>query len=319
MILSDLICGVVFFFQCAIGIVGNLLLFMHYVYITFRKPQEKKPLDFIIAHLSLTNIVTLCTRGIPEIIFCFGMRNFFDTWGIKIVMYIYRVSRGLSVCTTSLLSIFQAIIISPHNSVWAWIKVRVFRYILHYFFFFWVTNALIYISSIQSTEAVTNDNISTYRYISHLFVVPSRNSHKVTVKLMLSIFIHDIIFHFLMGLSSTHMVFLLYRHSKQVQYIHRNHHSPRSLPQVSVTMTILLLVSCFVLFYWLNNCISLYLSFTIVKHVDLDTISAFFGLCYPALCPLILITRENRFPKLNFMPGKSRRSHKDFMDELVKP
>ncbi|XP_044529498.1 vomeronasal type-1 receptor 2-like [Gracilinanus agilis] len=319
MVPGELICGVVFFFQCAIGIVGNSSLLMLYVYITFKKPQEKKSMDFIIAHLSLANIITICTRGIPEIIFCFGIRNVFDSWGAKIVMYIYRVSRGLSVCTTSLLSIFQAIIISPYNSVWARIKVRAFRYILHYFFFFWVTNALIYIPVIQSTEAVTNDNISSYRYISHLFVVKSRNNQKGAVEFMFSIFLHDIIFHFLMGLSSIHMVFLLYRHSKQVQYIYRNHHSPRSLPEVNATQTILLLVSCFVLFYCLNNCINLYLSFTIVKDVDLDTIAAFFSGCYPALCPLILFAKENRFPKFYCMPGKARRPHKDFMDGLVKP
>ncbi|XP_072483852.1 olfactory receptor class A-like protein 1 [Notamacropus eugenii] len=318
MVSTELIFGVAFFFQCAIGFVGNSLLLMLYVIISFKKPQQKKPMDLILAHLTLANIVTLLTRGIPEIMFCFGMRHFLDDAGCKALMYIYRVSRGLSVCTTSLLSMFQALIISPHNSVWSSIKTRIPKYILHYFFSFWVINALIYISVIKVTEATKNVTVSRYRYVSHIFIVRStRNDSHFTAAFTFGMIFHDLIFHFLMGLSSIHMVLLLCRHSKQVQHIYSSSHSPRSFPEVKATQTILLLVFSFVLFYWLNNCLAVHETFSSEKDVELDTISSFFGGCFPALAPLLLIDSESRIPKLQCIPGKAQRSPKNFRNGLV--
>ncbi|XP_068929181.1 olfactory receptor class A-like protein 1 [Petaurus breviceps papuanus] len=320
MVSSELFFGVIFFLQCAIGFIGNSLLFMFYVCIYFKKPQQKKPMDLILAHLTLANIVILLTRGIPEVMFCFGMRHFLDDLACKALMYIYRVARGFSVCTTSLMSMFQALIISPHNSVLASIKVRAPKYTLHYFLFFWITNALIYISVIEATEATKNSTISRYRYVSHIYIVRStRNDSYSAGAFMFGIIFHDLIFHFLICLSSTHIVLLLYRHSKQVQHIYSNSHSPRSFPEVKATQTILLLVTCFVLFYWINNCIILYETFNFEKHAELDTIASFFGGCFPALCPLLQIVSESRIPKLHFTPGKAQRPHKDLMDGLVNP
>ncbi|XP_036625054.1 vomeronasal type-1 receptor 1-like [Trichosurus vulpecula] len=309
MVSSELIFGVIFFFQCAIGVVGNSLLLVLYVCISFKKPQQKKPIDLILAHLTLANMITLLTRGIPEIMFCFGMRYFLDDIASKTLMYIHRVSRGLSVCTTSLLSMFQALIISPNNSMLVSIKVRAPKYMVHYFLFFWVTNALIYITVIQSTEETKNETISRYRYVSHLFITrATRNDSELAGAFMFGMTLHDLIFHFLMCLSSIHMVLLLYRHSKQVQHIYSNSHSPRSFPEVKATQTILLLVTCFVLFYWLNNCMTLHLTFISEKHVELDTIATIFGGCFPALSPLLLIGSESRIPKLHCIPGKAQSS-----------
>ncbi|XP_072494503.1 olfactory receptor class A-like protein 1 [Notamacropus eugenii] len=320
MVSSELIFGVTFLFQCAIGFVGNSLLFMLYVFISFKKPQQKKPMDLILAHLTFANIVTLFTRSIPEIMFSFGMRHFLDDLGCKVLMYIYRVARGLSVCTTSLLSMFQALIISPYNTVWASIKVRAPKYILHYFLFVCFTNALIYIRVIEVAEATKNDTVSTYRYISPIYVVRlKKNDSQFGSAFPFAVIFHDLIFHFLMGLSSTYMVFLLYRHRKQVQHIYSSSHSAKTFPEVKATQTILLLVTCFVLFYWLNNSIMLYQIFTFASNAQFDTISSFFCACFPALCPLLLIGSENRIPKPHCVPGKTQRSHKAFRDGLVNP
>ncbi|XP_072483857.1 olfactory receptor class A-like protein 1 [Notamacropus eugenii] len=320
MLSSELIFGVSFFFQCAIAFVANSLLFMLYIFIFFKKPLQKKPMDLILAHLTLANLVTLFTRGFPEMMFCFGMRHFLDDFMCKALMYVYRLARGLSVCTTSILSMFQALLITPHNSVWASVKVRAPKYILHYFLFFWAANALIYIRVIELTEAPKNTTTFNYRYASHIFIVrPTEGDDQLTAAFMFGMTLHDLIFHFLMGLSSTHVVLLFYRHSKQVHHIYSSSHSPRSFPEVKATQTILLLVTCFVLFYWLNNCITLYETFKLEKDVELETIASFFGGCYPALSPLLLIGSESRIPKLHYMIGMSQRSHKDFMNTLVNP
>ncbi|XP_072483849.1 olfactory receptor class A-like protein 1 [Notamacropus eugenii] len=317
MISTELIYGVAFFFQSAIGLVGNSLLLMLYVCISFKKPQQKKPMDLIVAHLTLANMVTLFTRGIPEIMFCFGMRHFLDDVGCKALMYIYRVARGVSVCTTSLLSILQVLIISPSTSVLVSIKVRVPRYISHYFLFFWVTNAMIYIPVITSAETIKNVTVSRYLHVSHIYMVREGNESKPPHLFLFGMIFHDFIFHILMGLSSTHMVLLLYRHRKQVQHIYSSSHSPRSFPEIKATQTILLLVTCFVLFYWINNCILIYESARFEKDAKWETIGSFFGGCFPAISPLLLVVRENRIPKPYCIPGKTQRFQKDFMDVLV--
>ncbi|XP_027731983.1 vomeronasal type-1 receptor 1-like [Vombatus ursinus] len=320
MISSELILGVAFSFQCAIGFVGHSLLLMLYVFISFKNPQQKKPVDLILAHLTLANMVTLFTTGIPEIMFCFGMRLVLDDLGCKAIMYIYRFSRGLSICTTSLVSMFQALIISSNNSVWASIKVRAAKYILHYLLFFWVTDALIYIRVIEVTEATKNATISSYRYASHIFIVSSiRDNDQLSAAFMFAMTLHDLLFHFLMGLSSIHMVLLLYRHSKQVQHIYSNSCSPGSFPEVKATQTIFFLLSCFVLFCLLHNCIILYVTFKIEKDVELEAIASFFGGCFPALSPLLLIGSESHIPKLPCIPRKEQRPHENFLNGLVNP
>ena len=62
--------------------------------------------------------------------------------------------------------------------------------------------------------------------------------------------------------TSGYMVMLLYNHHKTVQNLHGNNLSPRLSPETKATNTILL-VSCFVFFYWTNGCLTTYLSLKI--------------------------------------------------------
>ncbi|XP_074076750.1 olfactory receptor class A-like protein 1 [Macrotis lagotis] len=316
MVSSDLIFGMAFFFQCAIGIVGNSILLMLYVFIYFKKPQQKKPMDLILAHLTLANMISLLTRGIPEIMFSFGMRHILDDLGSKLLMYIYRISRGLSTSTTSLLSMFQAFIISPNKPMWASIKIRAPRYILYSFSFFWVINALIYIRVLEIVEAPKNITITSLSYISNIYM--SRKVENDIPAFILAMILHDLTFHFLLGLTSIYMVLILYRHSKQVQHIHSTL-SIRSFPEAKATQTILLIVSCFVLFYWINNYFTVYLCFQIEKQPVYATIASFFSGCYPALSPLLLIGRENRISKFYCRSRKAQKPHTNFVDTLFNP
>jgi vomeronasal1 receptor len=54
----------------------------------------------------------------------FGLNYFLDDVACKLVFYFHRVAWGVSFGSISLLSIFQAITISPSNSRWVCFKVR---------------------------------------------------------------------------------------------------------------------------------------------------------------------------------------------------
>ncbi|KAL4696132.1 hypothetical protein H8957_001607 [Semnopithecus entellus] len=59
-----------------------------------------------------------------------------------------------------------------------------------------------------------------------------------------------------MLLSSAYLVVLLSRHQKKFRYFHSTRLSPRPSPEKSATLTILLLVSFFVVIYWVDFIVS---------------------------------------------------------------
>ncbi|XP_032254912.1 vomeronasal type-1 receptor 1-like [Phoca vitulina] len=126
------------------GFVDNLLPFIIYLYILFIQPHQKKPVDGILIHLALASVITAVFRGIPYIVTSFGIRNILEDIGCKAVLYIFRVTWGAYICTSSLLSTSQAIIISPAHSKWAWLKPRIFTLILPLLIYSWISSCHVY-------------------------------------------------------------------------------------------------------------------------------------------------------------------------------
>lgn len=102
----NVILGNLFLFQTFIGVLGNLLL-MVYAYIHFEISQ-KKVMDNILIHLTFCIMFIIICRVIPEVMFYFGIKHILDDAQCKVVIVIYRVARGYSLCSVRLLSIFQA-------------------------------------------------------------------------------------------------------------------------------------------------------------------------------------------------------------------
>ncbi|KAF5918127.1 hypothetical protein HPG69_018468 [Diceros bicornis minor] len=150
---NDTILGL--FFLSQFGFLGNTLLHVLYINTFLFQPHTKKPIDLIFIHLTLAHVMTILLSEIPEIINSFHIRNFLDDIACKAVLYMYRVSRGLSLCTTFFLSVFQAMIITPSNSRWAWLKPKISKYIFPAFFF-WITDMLIYIQVVITIVAPYN-------------------------------------------------------------------------------------------------------------------------------------------------------------------
>ncbi|NP_001240419.1 vomeronasal 1 receptor ornAnaV1R3098 [Ornithorhynchus anatinus] len=295
--LSDFIWGIFFLVQTSVGILGNIMLLTVYINIFIIQPQQKKPTDLILAHLTMANTVALLTRGVPETMVGFGMKNILDDIECQFIMYSNRVSRGLSICTTSLLSVFQAITISPSNSHWTQLKPKITNYTLPSFLFFWILNLLIYLEIISSTRATKNYTVVGYTYVSkYCSLFPRGDYIGATVCLTATTF-RDLFFVGVMSWSSGYMVMVLYQHRKKVQHIHSTSLSHAAPVETKVIQTILLLVTCFVCFYWINCCITLLLSFVKEYNAQLQNTSSFLAVGYPTVCPYLLISRDPRVPK----------------------
>ncbi|NP_001240422.2 vomeronasal 1 receptor ornAnaV1R3101 [Ornithorhynchus anatinus] len=300
---SDLILGISFFSQTAVGVLGNSAMFLLYVHIFMAQPQQKKPTDLILTHLTIANTMTLLTRGIPETMVALGMKNILDDAGCKVVLYIRRVARGLSICTTCHLSVFQAITISPSTSWWSQVKPRAPHYILPSFFIFWCLNLVIYIILIKNAQATKNITMMEHMYISKYCSAMPKSNEFMALTLITTTF-GDVILVCLMSWASGYMVIVLHRHHQQVQHIHSTSRSPKSSTETRAINTILLLVTCFVCFYWLDSFMNIYLSFVKGYEREVQSTMAFLSTCFPSLSPLVLISRDPRFPRPHSLTKK---------------
>lgn len=75
---NDAILGFFSIAQNCVGIMGNSLLFMLYMYTFLARSHLEKPIDLIFIHLTLVNVLTIKFKLIPDIMLSFGVRHFLD-------------------------------------------------------------------------------------------------------------------------------------------------------------------------------------------------------------------------------------------------
>ncbi|KAM9075131.1 LOW QUALITY PROTEIN: putative vomeronasal receptor-like protein 4 [Megaptera novaeangliae] len=161
-----------FFSEVGIGISANTILLLFHVH-TFLHEHRLKPTDLTISHLALIHIVMLVTMGFIGTDILGSQKTWYDI-KCKIVLYLYRLMRGLSICTTCLLSVLQAITLSPRNSCLAKFKHKSSHHNLHCFLLLWVFNMSIsshYVASTIATPNVciflTSDFLGCFPYRTH--------------------------------------------------------------------------------------------------------------------------------------------------------
>ncbi|XP_044527464.1 vomeronasal type-1 receptor 1-like [Gracilinanus agilis] len=294
MIAHNIALKIIFFSQTLVGVLGNSFLLGLYV-ITFFAGPRLRTIDMILIHLAFVNNLVLLSKGIPQTMAAFGLNNFLDDVGCKLVFYLHRVARGLSLCTTSLLSGFQALTISSGNSKWAKIKTRVQKYAFSFCLFCWVlhlgTNGsiLVYMKGPKGYKNITK--IQDFGFCS-----ASLNPSFTTLISASIISLPDVTCLIIMIWASSSMVLVLYRHRQRVQYIHSHNLFSRSSLEARATQSILMLVSIFVYFYSLNSVLTVYVQFAKTNHWLLN-VSTFLAACFPACSPFVLIFNDSQVSK----------------------
>ncbi|XP_048204225.1 putative vomeronasal receptor-like protein 4 [Perognathus longimembris pacificus] len=291
MIWSNIIQKILFLFLSGQGIVGNIFVLVRHVYI-FSMGPEKKTVDIVLIHLVFSNTLVICSIEIRQITTNLNYLNFLGDVGCKIVVYLERVARGLSICTTCLLSMIQAITISPRASLCRKIKPQTTWQVLPYLLLFWVLNSLISSNLLRYIIAVRSMNSSTriempYQYCCML---PSKEIIKWLFLSLLTL--RDVIFQSLMGWSSGHMAFHLYKHHKRVLYLHSSRFTHNSSPEIRATLSILILMTCFLVFYWADFMFSFYIGSTLKHDSTILNIKLFIELGYASLSPFVLINQN---------------------------
>ncbi|NP_001240349.2 vomeronasal 1 receptor ornAnaV1R3028 [Ornithorhynchus anatinus] len=244
---TELSFGMVMLLQISIGVLVNVFLILFYIRV-ISATHKISSSDLILAHLALANTIILLASGIPETMSAWGRRNFLNAVGCKILIYIYRIARGLAICTTCLLSIFQAVTISPGTSRWAGVKAKLPKWILPLCLLSWIlsmlidANALIYITGPQNSSAVriTLD----LKYCSTLTA-----SAEIALAIAFMLSTRDLFFVVLMSAASGYMVFVLYRHHRRVRHLHGPDGPSRAMPEVRAAKRVIALVTLYVILY----------------------------------------------------------------------
>ncbi|XP_028360577.1 olfactory receptor class A-like protein 1 [Phyllostomus discolor] len=301
----DTLFGILLTIQTGTGFLGNSLLFALYMHTFFSLPHKKKPADGILAHLTLANALTLLFRGVPSMISSFGMSPEIGDTGCKIVLYTQRVTRSISLYTTSLQSTFQAVTITVSGRKWTWLKNNISTLIQPSIFSCWLINMLIYSQMILRVVANRNTTDVTSRYYS-FFCKVSTYDHQGAVTFLSTVLIQDVLFPSLMVCSSVYMVTVLSRHHRVAQLVRSSVHPSRSSPEHRATHVILMLVCCFIFFYWTNSFLTTYLLFGNKRNWQLEKVNNFISSCYPTICPFVLMKNENRISRVNFINSRSR-------------
>uniref|UniRef100_A0A8C7C2U0 Vomeronasal type-1 receptor n=1 Tax=Neovison vison TaxID=452646 RepID=A0A8C7C2U0_NEOVI len=292
----DLTIGAIFLIQTLIGILGNLSLLYLYFLLDFTRCKPR-PTDLIVKNLTVGNILVLFSIGIYNTMSSFGWYHIVSDFGCKFFLYVRGVGRGVSIGTTCLLSVFQAITISPRNSRWAALKGTAPKCMVPSVVLCWVLQILVNIlSPLLMTVTLNNKNITNRKSFGFCSSIRLEKSRELLNVALLSF--PDVVFLGLMLWASSFMVFHLYRHKQRVQHIPWTTIS--SSLESTATKTILLLLSTFVYFITLFSVLHSLLG--IFDHLSwyLLNTSLVITLCFPTLSPFLLMSCDPRISMVCF-------------------
>ncbi|XP_077603243.1 vomeronasal type-1 receptor 4-like [Crocuta crocuta] len=292
----DWIVGIIFLSQTIVGIVDNFSLLYHYlfVYLTERRVRST---HLILKHLTIANSLVILSKGVPQTMASFGLKHFFNEFGCKLILYVQRVGRGMSIGSTFLLSVFQTITISPMNSCWKDLKVKAPKSVGFSIYLCWIQFMLInlvfpllFVPSNWSMKNFTKKGDLGY------CLAVDHDTITVTVYAALIVF-PEASFCVLTIWTSGCMIFILHRHKQQVQHIHSTNVSPRSSAETRATQSILILVSTFVSFYFLSSIFHVSIALNYNPIWWLVNTAAMISLCFPAVCPFLLMGQVSAIPR----------------------
>jgi vomeronasal1 receptor len=156
------------------------------------------------------------------------------------------------------------------------------------FLFFWITNLLIYIQNILVRKVNSNSTVLVSGN-SQASCQIQQLEHNYSTALTSVMVIRDVLFVVLMLWTSLYMVCLLYTHHRRAQHVHSPSLSSQPSPESKAIYSIILLVSSFVLFYFLYNFSFYYWFYRSQKNTIWEKITGIISSCYQTICPFVLM------------------------------
>ncbi|XP_004644754.3 vomeronasal type-1 receptor 4-like [Octodon degus] len=291
--LRDMAMGTLYLLQTVVGILGNFPLIYHYFFLHHTESRLRS-IDLILKHLYIANSLVILSKGPSQTMVAFGLKNLFNQFSCNINLYVLRVGRAMSICTMCLLSVVQAIIISPMNSRWKTFKIKAPKYIGLSMSLWWLLqmgiNFIFPLHSLQASGKSGSRNITRKRHLGFCTIVNyGTTTGSVYIGLVLS---PEICFIVLTMWTSGSMIFVLYRHKQKVKHIHSTNVSSRS-PESKATKSVLILVINFVSFYIISSIFHIFIALSYNLNWWLVNISGLISVCFPTISPFLFLSQDS--------------------------
>ncbi|XP_052512270.1 vomeronasal type-1 receptor 4-like [Budorcas taxicolor] len=306
---SQLAIGIIFLLQTVLGIWGNFSLLYRYLFL-YHTLCRLRVTDLICKHLTIANFLVILSKGVPQTITTLRLKYFASDFACKLILYVERVGRSMSIGTTCLLSVFQTIMISPKYCCWKNLKVKAQKYIAFSISFCWIQCMFVhlffplyalYVSGKWHSTNMTNTRDSEYCVATDLENISG------SIYTALIVF-PEVSFSVLIFWASGSMILTLYRHSRQVQYIHKASVSPRPSAESRATQSILLLASTFMCFHTLSSIFNITLALFHNPSWWLVYTTGLINVCFPFISPFLLMNRDSIISSLCFLYMKNTKS-----------
>ncbi|XP_056461847.1 olfactory receptor class A-like protein 1 [Gadus chalcogrammus] len=279
--------GVSFLLQTGLGVLGNTLVLLAYVHIAHGADHKLLPTDLILCHLAFSNLVLLLTRCVPQTMTVFGLHDLLDDAGCKVVIYLYRITRALSVCLTCMLSVFQAATLAPDAPR---LKAALPALVLPSFAGLWLLNMAVCIAAPFFSIAPRNGTVPAFTLNLGFCHVDFRDYLSYVIN-GVAVSVRDFAFVLLMLLSSGYILLILHRHSCQVRSMRRG---AAQGVEMRAAKTVVTLVVLYAVFFGIDNVIWIYmLTVAKVSPVVAD-MRVFFSSSYAFLSPYFIISSNKR-------------------------
>ncbi|KAB0346181.1 hypothetical protein FD755_024173 [Muntiacus reevesi] len=298
--------GISFLLQTVIGIWGNFSLLYHYLFL-YHTQCRMRVTVLICKHLAIANILVILSKGVPQTITTLRLKHFASDFACKLILYVERVGRSMSIGTTCLLSVFQTVTISPVNSCWKNLKVKAPKYVAFSISFCWIQCMFVhlifplyalYVSDKWRSTNMTNTRDSGYCAATDLENISG------SIYAALIVF-PEMSFSVLIFWVSGSMILTLYRHGQRVQYIHKAGVSPRPSAECRATQSILLLVSTFMCFHTLSCIFNVTLALYQNPSCWLVYTTGLISVCFPFISPFLLMSHDSIVSSLCFLYTKN--------------
>ncbi|XP_005369416.1 vomeronasal type-1 receptor 4-like [Microtus ochrogaster] len=289
---------ITFLSQTTTGILGNFFLMFYYVVLYYRA-CTLKPTDLILMNLMTANAIIILSSGVPHTLAAFGLKQFVSDSGCLFLLNIQSLGRSVSIGTTCLLSVFQAVTIQSRESCLKYNKVKSINPIGCFISLLWVFYMLIHFTFfLYSSIKLNSKNVTQKRDYGYCSIVgPEDISDSLYTSLVVC---PEVFLSVLMARSSGSMIGILYRHKQRVQQIRSTQSSSRMSPESRATQNILVLVSTFLGFYTLSSVLRGCIAFFHNHNWWLVNITRLTSLCFPSFGPIVLMNHHSIVYRLSF-------------------
>ncbi|XP_073913482.1 vomeronasal type-1 receptor 3-like [Castor canadensis] len=222
-------------FHSGVGTVANVILFFHNVS-PLLVGHRLRPTQVLFTHLASANTLVLLSTGIPHSMVAFVPRNSLSSLGCKLTYYIHQMGHTATLCSTCVLSIYQAVTVIPMNAGRIIIKGKAQEITRPSCYTCWMFSTLINVyipmrvTGLQDKHNYTDTEVQWFC-----------SSLGPSVGFVILLFISKATFIGLTGSASGSMVLLLCRHHKRKQHIHTSNLYHKGPPESRAAHTILML------------------------------------------------------------------------------